>query len=114
MRVVREDAFDFFARRASKPTPSTLLVLLDAYDGRGKVPARVAGDAFLRLVGAALVPGGHCVCNMWNGPPGSNEAVNLETFERALARRVGVVERARVTAQEYNVVVAAAKTRRRR
>jgi hypothetical protein len=54
------------------------------------------------------------VCNLWNGPLGSNEAVNLETFERALARRVGVVERARVTAQEYNVVVAAAKTRRRR
>ena len=48
------------------------------------------------------------------GVCGSNEAVNLETFERALARRVGVVERARVTAQEYNVVVAAAKTRRRR
>ena len=114
VRVVREDAFDFFACRASKPTPSTLLVLLDAYDGRGKVPARVAGDAFLRLVGASLVPGGHCVCNLWNGPLGSNEAVNLETFERALARRVGVVERARVTAQEYNVVVAAAKTRRRR
>ena len=114
VRVVREDAFDFFARRASKPTPSTLLVLLDAYDGRGEVPARVAGDAFLRLVGASLVPGGHCVCNLWNGPLGSNEAVNLETFERALARRVGVVERARVTAQEYNVVVAAAKTRRRR
>jgi len=106
IRVVREDAFDFVANRASE---STLLVLLDAYDGRGDVPAHVASDEFLRMVGKSLASGGHVVCNCWNGPPGSREAVNLETFERMLARRVGVVERERVVGQEYNVVVVAAK-----
>ena len=106
IRVVREDALDFVANRASR---STLLVLLDAYDGRGDVPAHVASDEFFRLVGQSLASGGHVVCNCWNGPPGSREAVNLETFERMLARRVGVVERERVVGQEYNVVVVASK-----
>ena len=106
IRVVRADALDFFAKRASR---STLLVLLDAYDGRGDVPAHVASDEFLRMVGQSLASDGHVVCNCWNGPPESREALNLAKFERILARRVGVVERERVVGQEYNVVVVAAK-----
>ena len=91
------------------------LVLLDAYDGKGEIPAHLRGRAFLRDARRALAPGGAVVANCFYGPPGSRAHFDLLAFCEALG---GEVEDARavrvrlvkVEGQESNVVVVAEAT----
>ena len=91
------------------------LVLLDAYDGKGEIPAHLRGHAFLRDARRALAPGGAVVANCFYGPPGSRAHFDLLAFCEALG---GEVEDARavrvrlvkVEGQESNVVVVAEAT----
>ena len=94
------------------------LVCLDAYDGKGNIPAHLRARAFLRDARRALAPGGAVVANCFYGPPGSRAHDDLLAFCDALggdvpgacAVRVRLV---RVEGQESNVVVVAEATERR-
>ena len=88
------------------------VVLLDAYDGDGKIPEHVRDDVFVRSVASSLSPVGFCACNCWDGPAGSKTARDLDAFAVLLARHFRAVERARVVGQEYNVILIASRARR--
>jgi hypothetical protein len=94
------------------------LVLLDAYDGKGEIPAHLRRRAFLRDARRLLAPGGAVVANCFYGPPGSRAHFDLLAFcealggevEDACAVRVRLVK---VEGQESNVVVVAEATERK-
>jgi hypothetical protein len=94
------------------------LVLLDAYDGKGEIPAHLRRRAFLRDTRRLLAPGGAVVANCFYGPPGSRAHFDLLAFcealggevEDACAVRVRLVK---VEGQESNVVVVAEATERK-
>ena len=93
------------------------LVCLDAYDGKGAVPARLRARAFLRDARRALAPGGAIVANCFYGPPGSRARGDLLAFCEALGGDVpGAcdvrVRLVKVEGQESNVVVVAETARR--
>ena len=111
IEVLRCDAFDFFGE-AARAHPSVNAVLLDAYDGKGRIPVHIRSVDFIRDLGRTLVRGGFCVCNCWDGKAGSRAARELATFEGLLARHIGLVHRVIVEGQENNVVLVATRTSR--
>ena len=117
IRVHRADALDYFQRCVAQNAThnreaSVDVVLLDAYDGDGKIPEHVRDDVFVRSVASSLSPVGFCACNCWDGPAGSKTARDLDAFAVLLARHFRAVERARVVGQEYNVILIASRARR--
>ena len=106
--VVRSDALSYFA---ALPRGKATCVLLDAYDGDGRVPDHIASDEFIRYVRLSLRRGGVIVCNCWNGALGTREGDELARFQTTLRRHIGDVCVETVTQQEHNVVLVATKTR---
>lgn len=106
--VLRCDAFDFFRETSGA---AVKCVLLDAYDGQGRIPAHIRSADFIHLLGLSLTEGGFCVCNCWDGKTGSKTARELAIFANLLSRHVGDVERFSVIGETYNVVLVATKRR---
>jgi spermidine synthase len=111
-RLVVEDAAEFLER--DECVGAFDLVLLDAYDGAGRVPAHLR-DANLGFVGKLVrslrSPGGFVVANLWNSEDRvefSRERRELEEF-RAQLSTAGASSRVdvKVRGQEGNVVVLA-------
>ena len=89
------------ARGADGAAPLRL-VLLDAYDGRGRVPAHLQRAPFLRDLAASLAPGGAVLANLFHG--------RHTEFARALRRALGGrVFSLRVKGHEQNIVLLATK-----
>ena len=74
---------DAAAHIASLPAASLRCVLLDAYDGKGRVPAHLQQAPFMEALHAALAPGGSIIANLWDGAPTASAAAN--TFAQRLA-----------------------------
>ena len=111
-RLVVEDAAEFLDK--DECVGAFDLVLLDAYDGAGRVPAHLR-DANLGFVGKLVrslrSPGGFVVANLWNSEDRvefSRERRELEEF-RAQLSTAGASSRVdvKVRGQEGNVVVLA-------
>jgi len=109
--LVVEDIADFLDR--DECAGSFDVVLLDAYDGQGRVPAhlRDPGNRFVEKLLGSVKNGGCVVANLWNSEDRaefSRERRELEEFRRQLAA-AGASARADVTVrgQENNVVVLA-------
>jgi hypothetical protein len=85
------------------------LLLLDAYEARGRIPAHLKQDDFLAACGAALAPDGLVVANLFNGTPNSAPRKEMAAYARALAAAVGPVYSVKVQAQQTNVILVAAK-----
>ena len=109
--LVVEDIADFLDR--DECAGSFDVVLLDAYDGQGRVPAhlRDPGNRFVEKLLGSVKNGGCVVANLWNSDDRvefSRERRELEEFRRQLAA-AGASARADVTVrgQENNVVVLA-------
>ena len=116
IRVHRADALDYFQRCIAKNitdnrVASVDVILLDAYDGDGKIPERVRDDFFIRSVASSLSPVGFCVCNCWDGPIGSEAYHELHMFSNLLDRHFSLIERVSVVGQEYNVILIASRAR---
>jgi hypothetical protein len=69
--MVMGDAGVFMAEAAAAvaagTAPPAAVVLLDAYDGEGDVPAHLLSPDFLDDCAAVLAPGGVVVANLFNG-----------------------------------------------
>jgi spermidine synthase len=85
------------------------LLLLDAYEAHGRIPAHLKQDDFLAACGAALAPDGLVVANLFNGTPNSAPRKEMGAYARALAAAVGPVYSVKVQAQQTNVILVAAK-----
>jgi spermidine synthase len=85
------------------------LLLLDAYEARGRIPAHLKEPSFLAACGAALAPNGLVVANLFNGTPNSTPRKEMAAYARALATAVGPVYSVKVQAQQTNVILIAAK-----
>ena len=111
--LVIEDIADFLDR--DECACSFDVVLLDAYDGEGRVPAHLRDpeNKFVQKVLGSVRPDSGCiVANLWNSEDRaefSRERRELEEFRKQLALG-GASARADVTVsgQENNVVVLAA------
>ena len=107
MDVVCADIVDYFSTPRSPRVSSPHVILLDAYDGQGRIPEHVRDERFMRSMATNLHRDGVVICNCWDGPPGSTAANELEGFKQRLVRHVGPVRVARVEQQEHNVVLIA-------
>lgn len=58
------------------------MVLLDAYDAKGRVPPHLRAPPFLRALGASLAPGALVIANLWYAT--SSERVEADAFVDAL------------------------------
>lgn len=82
-------------------------IVLDAYDARGRVPARLQSAPFLASLAAALAPGGAVLANVWRVEPAERRA--SDAFARRLAAAVGAVFSLQVPGREGNLVLVAVK-----
>ena len=89
--------------------PGASLLLLDAFDGDGKIPAHLRAEAFLAACGRALAPDGLLVCNLFNGPAESRTRREMAFYARLLHTHVGPVWSVKVQAQQTNVILVAAR-----
>jgi hypothetical protein len=111
MDVVRADIVDYFSSTATtRPNSLAHVILLDAYDGQGRIPEHVRDEHFMRLLAKNIHRNGFVICNCWDGPPGSTPANELAVFTRRLMRHIGPVRVARVEQQEHNVVLIARRS----
>jgi len=84
-------------------------VVLDAYDGEGRVPAHLQEEDFLRQCGESLSPGGWVVANLFNGEEARGATSRfVAALEAALGAGAPSVVLP-VHTQETNVVLAARK-----
>ncbi len=99
------DAGDHFR----SATPDSLgAVLLDAYDRRGRVPAKLQGANFIAAVARALAPGGVVLANVWRIEDAERRA--SDAFARRLRSAVGEVFSLRVHPhREGNLLLLAIK-----
>ena len=83
------------------------LALLDAYDGRGDVPAHLQREPFLEGLSRVLRPGGFALANLWNGS--DRARAECARFAAKLRAAVGRVYVLRVAGHEQNVILLACR-----
>lgn len=107
-RVIRADGLEYLFKRCGYFRAHDV-VLLDAYDGEGRVPPHMRSDMFIEAVKNSLAERGSVICNCWNDRSGTAAAIELEKFSEMLHRHVGRVKRLTVEGQENNIVLVAKK-----
>ena len=106
------DAYSWMARAA--PRGKAALLVLDAYDGAGAIPAQLLTSDFFAHCVRALEPGGVVVCNVWNGPvssPARSRVINLMSNLQTAMGNGGQLFTLRVASQQSNLVVIAVKAK---
>ena len=90
------------------PPGSIDVLLLDAYDSEGRVPAHLQAERFVRDAAAALRRGGVVVANLFD----SSEVARAESkaFSRRLRQAIGPVFALRVVGHEANIILLAIKS----
>ena len=73
LHVIVADACAYVARL---PAQSVGCAILDAYDGRGRVPAHLQAEPFFHHLAAAIAPGGIILANLWYGTEASQAAAD--------------------------------------
>ena len=81
--VVHSDAEEYVRLL---PAGTLDCILLDAYDGRGKVPEHIRAAPFVRALGEALAPGAVVLANLWHGT--AEARAEADRFACLLARSV--------------------------
>ena len=104
VRVTVADAAD--ALRTAGPG-SLQCVVLDAYDGDGRVPPALQSARFVDGVAKALAPGGAAIANVWRLEPAERRAT--DAFARRLAAKIGTVYEISVPEREGSLVLVAIK-----
>jgi hypothetical protein len=107
-RVIRADGLEYFVQGCGDFRVHDV-VLLDAYDGEGRVPPHMRSVRFIEAVRNSLAERGSVICNCWNDRSGTATARELEKFSEMLHRHVGRVKRLTVEGQENNIVLVAKK-----
>lgn len=107
-RVIHADGLEYLLKGCGDFRAHDV-VLLDAYDGEGRVPPHMRSVRFIEAVRNSLAERGSVICNCWNDRSGTAAAIELEKFSEMLHRRVGRVKRLTVEGQENNIVLVAEK-----
>ena len=107
-RVIRADGLEYFVQGCGDFQVHDV-VLLDAYDGEGRVPPHMRSVRFIEAVRNSLAERGSVICNCWNDRSGTATARELEKFSEMLHRHVGRVKQLTVEGQENNIVLVAKK-----
>ena len=107
-RVIRADGLEYLLKERDDFRAHDV-VLLDAYDGDGRVPTHMRSVRFIEAVRTSLAERGSVICNCWNDRSGTAAAIELEKFSEMLHRHVGRVKRLTVEGQENNIVLVAKK-----
>ena len=108
-RVIRADGLEYLLKGCGDFRAHDV-VLLDAYDGEGRVPPHMRSVRFIDAVRNSLVERGSAICNCWNDRSGTAGAIELETFSKMLHRQIGRVERLTVEGEENNIILVATKS----
>ena len=107
-RVIRADGLEYLLKGCGGFRAHDV-VLLDAYDGEGRVPPHMRSVRFIEAVKNSLAERGSVICNCWNDRSGTSAAIELENFSEMLNIHVGRVKRLTVEGQENNIVLVAKK-----
>ena len=107
-RVIRADGLEYLLKEGDDFHAHDV-VLLDAYDGEGRVPTHMRSVRFVEAVNNSLAERGSVICNCWNDRSGTAVAIELEKFSEMLHRYVGRVKRLTVEGQENNIVLVSEK-----
>ena len=94
---------------AAVQTPPQTAIFLDAYDGKGNIPAYLRSRRFLSNCHDVLAEGGVVVCNCFNGATGSAARASIESFVGELEAVIGPVFTVPVAAQPESLVLVARK-----
>jgi len=107
-RVIRADGLKYLLKECGHFRTHDV-ILLDAYDGEGRVPPHMRSFRFVEAVKKSLAKRGSVICNCWNDRSGTAAAIELEKFSEMLHRHVGRVKRLTVEGQENNIVLVGKK-----
>ena len=92
---------------AQRTPPPRTAIFLDAYDGKGDIPAYLRSRRFLATCHDVLADGGSVVCNCFNGASGSAARAAVERFIGELEAAIGPVFTVPVSAQPDSLVLVA-------